>query len=247
VLIGYCEDGSETLNAEEKLLMDKIIVFGNSQGGALNYMYLTHDTPYEITAFTVDRKYIKEDTLFGLPVVPFEEIESIYPPDEYKMSINISYRKLNRLRAEKYAQAKAKGYHLISYVSSKAMTLHGLDIGDNCFIAEGTSIGPFVKIGNNVIISAGSIIGHHSVIKDHCFISPHAVVLGFTTIEPYCVIGANSTIRDGGITIARECIIGAGVLITRDTIERGVYINKSAELLPKRSNELSTWLTWGVK
>jgi sugar O-acyltransferase (sialic acid O-acetyltransferase NeuD family) len=227
--------------------MDKVIVFGNGQGGAMNYMYLTHDSPYEVAAFTVDREYIKEDTLFGLPVVPFEDIESIYPPDEYMMSLYISYRKLNRLRAEKYAQAKAKGYHLISYVSSKAMTLPGLDIGDNCFIGEGTSIGPFVKIGNDVIICGGSTIGHNSVIKDHCFISPHAVVLGFATIEPYCLIGANSIIKDGGITIARECIIGPGTLTTTDTIERGVYVNKPPELLPRRSNALSTWLTWGIK
>ena len=227
--------------------MDKVVVFGNGQAGTLNYSYLTHDTSYTVTAFTVDREYIEEDELCGLPVVPFEEIESIYPPDEYKMSVVVSYRAVNRLRAEKYDQAKAKGYHLISYVSSRATILSGLDIGDNTFIGENVSIGPFVKIGNNVFIGSGSVIGHNSVIKDHCFIGPHAVVLGSTPIEPYCVIGANSTIRDGGVTIARECIVGAGSVITKDTIERGIYVSGQAELMPKRSDELTAWLTWGMK
>jgi maltose O-acetyltransferase len=61
------------------------------------------------------------------------------------------------------------------------------------------------------------------------------------------VIGANSTIRDGGVTIARECIIGAGTLITKDTVEKGIYVSRPAELMPKRSDEVSAWLTWGMK
>lgn len=226
--------------------MDKVVVFGNGQPATTNYMYLTHDSPYEVVGFSVDRKYIKEDTLLGLPVVAFEEVESIYPPSEYRMSLCISYRDVNRLKAQKYAEAKAKGYELITYISSKVTSFPSVVVGDNCFIFENVSLGPFVKIGNDVYIGAGSIVGHNSVIKDHCFVGPHAVVLGSTTIEPYCVIGANSTIRDGGITIARECIIAAGASIGRDTKERGVYIGNPAELVPKPSNELGALLTWDV-
>jgi sugar O-acyltransferase (sialic acid O-acetyltransferase NeuD family) len=227
--------------------MDRVVIFGNGQPATMNYMYLTHDSPYKVAAFTVDREYIKEDTLLGVPVVPFEDVESIYPPNDHKMSLVISYRNMNRLKAEKYAQAKAKGYELITYISSKTMTFPGMVVGDNCFILEYSSIGPYARIGNDVFIGSGSIIGHNSIIKDHCFVGPHAVILGSTTVEPYCVIGANSTIKDGGIIIARECIIAAGVTITKDTEERGVYIGRPAELAPKRSNELSTWLTWGVE
>jgi len=227
--------------------MEKVVVFGNGPVASINYMALTHDSPYEVAAFTVDRSYIKEETLLGLPVVPFEDVESIYPPSEYKMSIVISYRKLNRVRAEKYDQAKAKGYQLINYISSKAVTFPDLIIGDNNFIWENASIGPFAAIGNNVFIGSGSLIGHHSIVKDHCYISPHAVILGSTTIEPYCVIGANATIRDGGLIIARECIIGAGAFINQNTREKGVYMGTQSRLAPKTSDELSTWLTWGMK
>ncbi|HKZ36321.1 MAG TPA: acetyltransferase [Chryseolinea sp.] len=227
--------------------MQRVIVFGNGQPAETNYFFLTHSLLYEVAAFTVDRAYIKENKLFGLPVVPFEDIESIYSPNEYKMSLLMSYRNLNKLRAEKYYQAKEKGYELISYVSPHAVTWPGLVIGDNCFIGDYSVISPFVEIGNNIQICSGSNVGHHCVIKDHCFISPGAVILGSATIEPYCLIGANSTIRDGGITIARECIIGAGVLINANTKERGVYINKRPELLSKPSDKLSTLLTWAMK
>jgi sugar O-acyltransferase (sialic acid O-acetyltransferase NeuD family) len=225
---------------------EKVVIFGATEAAILSHFYLTYDSPYEIIAFTVNRDYIKEETLCELPVVPFEDIVSIYPPSDCKMFVAIMFGRVNRTRAEKYYEAKAKGYELISYVSSKAVTWPGLVVGDNCLIGQSCSIGPFVKIGNNVSISGGSVVGHDSVIKDHCFLAAHTVILGLVTIEPYCFLGANSTIRDN-ITIARECIIGAGATITKSTRERGVYIDQPAELLPKRSDELSTWLTWGVR
>lgn len=219
--------------------MGKIVVFGNGQVASVGYFYLTHDSPHDVVAFTVDRAYIEKDKLFGLPVVPFEEVEVLYPPREHKMLVMISYRKVNKLRAEKYYQAKEKGYEFISYVSSRATSWPGLEVGDNCFIMEENVIQPFVRIGNNVIMWSGNHIGHHSIIKDHCFLASHVVVSGSVTIEPYCFIGVNATIRDN-ITIAAECVIGAGALILSDTREKGVYVGKAAELIPRESNKLST-------
>ena len=224
-------------------MTNKVLVFGNREVAAINYFYLTHDSPFEVVAFTVDQAYIKEETLCGLPIVPFEQVEAIYSPTTYKMSLFLGFRDVNRFRAKKYSQAKAKGYELISYVSSKAITWPDLVIGENSMITEAAVVQPYAKIGNNVMISSGTIVGHHSVIQDHCFLAAHTVLLGNVTVEPYCVLGANCTIKDG-ITIRRECIIGAGSYISEDTREKGVYINKPAELMPKSSDEFSRLLTW---
>lgn len=221
---------------------DKVVIFGTTEMAMMSHFYFTHDSPYEVAAFTVDRAFLKEETLFGLPVVPFEDIESLYPAGQYKMFVAILFGRLNRTRAEKYFQAKAKGYDLVSYVSSKAITWPGLSVGDNCYISPGSIVDPFVEIGNDVFI-AGSAVGHHCIIKDHCFLATHSVLLGGVTIEPYCFIGANSTIRHQ-VVIARECIIGAGATITKSTRERAVYAERPAELLPRPSNELGKWLTW---
>ena len=39
-----------------------------------------------------------------------EDIEKAFPPSEYKMFIALSYSNMNRIREEKYFEAKAKGY-----------------------------------------------------------------------------------------------------------------------------------------
>jgi len=217
--------------------MEKVVLFGIGELSRATYVCFTHDSPYEVAGFTVDKEYITQDTLFALPVVPFEEVESIYSPSEYKMFLPISYRRVNKLRAEKYYQAKDKGYKLVSCVSSRAVIYPGTTIGDNSFISDNTVLQPNVQIGNDVIIWSSNLIGHNARIEDHCFISSHVVVGGSTVVEPYCFLGLNATIRDN-ITIARECVIGAGALILQDTEKRGVYIGSTADLLPKRSNEL---------
>lgn len=224
--------------------MARVVVFGHAEMARITYFYLTHDSPHEVAGFTVDRARIAEDTLFGLPIVPFEDVQTIYSPREYKMAVPIGFSKVNKLRAAKYSDAKAKGYELISYVSSKAATWPGLVIGDNCFIYEGSAVGPYVTIGNDVVI-AGSSIAHDSIIGDHCFLAAHAVLLGAVTVGAYCVLGANSTCRHG-ITIGSECIIGAGATVTKSIPDRAVYVSRPAELLPKSSDVLSGWLTWPI-
>ena len=226
--------------------MAKVVIFGAAEAAVLMHFYLTHDSPHEVVAFTVDRDFLKEETLCGLPVVPFEDIESTYPSSDYKMFVAMFYGRVNRTRAENHSQAKAKGYQLISYISSRAVTWPGLVVGDNCFIGEACAIGPFVKIGNDVSIHLGSVVGHESIIKDHCFLAAHAVILGCVTLEPYCFLGGNSTIVNN-VTIARGCIIGAGVSISKNTQERGVYVGTPAGLLPKSSDAIGQWLTWPAK
>jgi len=210
--------------------LEKVVIFGTGSFGEVAYYYLTKDSRYEVVAFTADKGQFTEKEKFGLPVLPFENIEDICPPEKFRMFVAVAYRNLNKIRAKKYGEAKKKGYDLISYRCSKAIIWDNVEVGDNCFIFEANVIQPFVKIGNDVIVWSGNHIGHHSSIADHCFIASHAVISGHVKVGPYCFVGVNASIRDG-VTIARECTIGADALIIKDTKERGVYGGHPAKLL----------------
>src|SRR3712207_5994332 len=100
--------------------MARVVVFGTSQWAELAHFYLTHDSPHEVVAFTLDRDYIESGEYKGLPVVPYDEVEKFYPPQEFKMFIPMSFKRMNHVRAERYYDAKGRGYELVSYVSSQA-------------------------------------------------------------------------------------------------------------------------------
>ena len=208
--------------------MAEIVIFGTGAIAEIAHFYFRQDSEHEVVAFTVDREYLKSGQFCGLPVVPFEEAEKNYPPSGYKLFVALSYARINKIRAEKCAEAKSKGYHLVSYVSSRATTWPGLEVGENCLILEDNTIQPFVTIGNNVTLWSGNHIGHHSRIGDHCFIASHVVVSGGVTIKENCFIGVNATLRDH-ITVERECVIGAGCLITRSTKEKEVYAGQASQ------------------
>ncbi|HZN63104.1 MAG TPA: acetyltransferase [Planctomycetota bacterium] len=202
--------------------MSKVVIFGNSHWASLAHLYFKHDSPHDVVAFTVDREYLTDRIFEGLPVVPFDEVEAHYPPSEFDMFIPISFKKMGHLRADRYEQAKFKGYSLISYVSSKATTFPGFKCGDNCFILEDNTIQPYVQIGNDVVLWSGNHIGHHTVIKDHVTITSHVVISGSCVIESFSFLGVNATVRDETI-IARDTLIGAGTVILKDSNEYEVY------------------------
>jgi sugar O-acyltransferase (sialic acid O-acetyltransferase NeuD family) len=217
--------------------MSKVVIFGNSHWASLAAFYLKHDSPHAVAGFTVDGRYLSGDSFEGLPVVAFEEIQRTFSPDDFEMFVPVSFKRMNHLRAEKYAHAKGKGYDLISYVSTKATIWPGFQCGDNCFILEGNNIQPYVEVGSNVVMWSGNHIGHHSKIKDHVMITSHVVISGSCVVEPYTFLGVNATIRDETV-IARESLVGAGVTILEDTVEFNVYKAKTAVPAGIRSDEL---------
>jgi len=216
--------------------MKKVVLFGTQKMGEMAYFYFTKDSPMVPAAFALDAQYIDRREYYGLPVVAFEEVQQKYPPDDFDMFIAIGYAKLNRLRAEKYRQANEKGYRLVSYVSSKIMSLDPVETGDNCFILENQVIQPHVRFGNNVFVWSGNHFGHDVVVDDHTWVASHVVVSGNVKIGKHCFIGINASIRDG-IEIADETLVGAGAVMLRSSKPKDVYIGKQTEKYPLNSEQ----------
>src|SRR5437588_12423874 len=122
--------------------MARVVVFGLGQWASLAHFFFTHDSLHEVVAFTVDREYLTEDAAHGMPVVPFDEVEDRYPPSGFSLFVPVSFKRMNHARADKYWEAKEKGYELVSYVSSRATTFPDFHCGDNCFILEDNTIQP---------------------------------------------------------------------------------------------------------
>jgi len=219
------------------LKTQQIIVFGTGEIAELADFYFTHDSEYEVVGFTVDSAYIKQSKLRGRPVLPFEQIGEQFPSDRYGFFVAVSYAKINAVRAEKVAAARAKGYRLVSYLSRRATVFPGFDLKQNCFILENNTIQPFASIGANVTLWSGNHIGHHSIIEDDVFFASQAVVSGGVRIGQGSFVGVNVTIRDH-VTIGKKCVLGAGALVLEDQPDFSVIAPRGTERSPVPSTRL---------
>ena len=215
----------------------KLILFGTGSFAELAHHYFDEDSEYEVVAFTANKEYIESDTFHDLPLVPFEEVDKLYPPSEHEMHIAVAYNKLNAARYAAYNEAKTKGYKLANYIYSKIKTWKNNVFGDNIFIFEDNTIQPYVEFGSNIVLWSGNHIGHHSTIGSHTFLTSHVVISGFVKVGEFCFFGVNATVRDS-IEIADKTVVGAGTLILKSTKEEELYIGARTNPVEKKSTTL---------
>jgi len=217
--------------------MKRLVIFGAGQIGQVARYYFAEDSGYTPIAFTMDAAYIEADHALGLPVLPFEEIEQRFSPDDCDLFVAMGYGKLNQSRQSKVAEARAKGYRIAHYVSSRAWVWKGFEPKDNLFLLEHNTVQPFVTIGENTTVWSVNHIGHHTAIGDNVFIASHAVISGSVTIGDNCFIGVNATVGDN-LTVGSRTVVGAGALLLHDTPEAGVYAPAETEKSKVPSNRL---------
>jgi sugar O-acyltransferase (sialic acid O-acetyltransferase NeuD family) len=200
--------------------MKNLIIYGVGAQAEMAYSYFGTDSDFRIIAFTIEQSYLKASTFLNLPLLPFEEIENYFHPDEADMFIAIGPIKLGSVLENNCSLAKSKGYRLVSYYPSSTKKHFIPDYGENCFFDPGSLFHSFVKVGRGTKIN-NSQVGHHTEIGDFCFLSS-AIIGGKVIIEDCVFLGMRATIKEG-VRIGKGSIIGMGALITRDVEPYSVY------------------------
>lgn len=219
---------------------EDILLIGDGEFAEIAYEYFTYDSTYRVVAFVVEKEYLTKDSLYDLPIIPFEEMEQYYAPTQYKVFVAINSTKLNRPRTRLYHEVKSKGYEVVSYISSKAFVWPNVTIGENSFIFEHNVLQHHARVGNNVIMWSGNHIGHRSVIKDNCFITSQVVIAGHCEIGESCFLGVNSTLNDS-IKIAKDCLISSGAVVNKHTKAGFIYSGN-----PAKAHKITSYRYYGI-
>jgi len=206
--------------------MEKLIIYGNGKISQIIYHFLKKQ--FKVIAFTVDSKFIKEKSIYKLPVIAFENIENFCDPNVNNLIIAVGYIDMNNVREQKYFEAKQKGFNFINYIHPSVEIHDNFQIGENNVILDQVSIQPYSKIGNSNFIWSNAVLGHGTCIENTNWIASNATISGDTIIKSKCFIGVNSTIGHN-ITIERENFIGAHTLVTKNTKINEVYISKEGD------------------
>lgn len=126
-----------SFNSIRNVMAEALVIYGSGQMAEVAFARLRCDDRYEIVGFVVDRAHLPGDSLCGLPIVPFEDVEQHFPAASVRLFISVGPVQCNRVRADRFVQAKQRGYRFISYVSAHAIRIETMAI----FSALGAKMG----------------------------------------------------------------------------------------------------------
>ena len=209
--------------------MKKLIVYGAGCYGEIFYHEVCMYNSVEIVAFTVNQAYLDTPEFCGLPVVPFEEVKKVFPPEEYDMVVLTSPKKI-RTRKDMYVKAKELGYNLANYVSPRAIIEPGVIMGDNNIIFSDAFIGHHAILGNDNIIRQKVYLGHQSEMKDHNIIVANCTLGGRSKIGSLSFFGLGMVGRDC-VSYGDEAFVGLGSVVTKDVEDYATVVGCPAKVV----------------
>jgi sugar O-acyltransferase (sialic acid O-acetyltransferase NeuD family) len=216
--------------------MKKVVVYGNTTLSKMLFYDAVGSVDFEIVCFTVDKEYLQNTELLGLPQLDFAKIEKTYPPDEYDMIAVLSGYRCMRDREKMFLKAKGKGYYLRNYVSPKADFSPTINLGENNIVMAQSHIGIGGSMGNNNIIRQNAYLGHDFHLGNNNFIGPGCSIGGNCMIGNTCFIGLGATITNN-ITIEDETLIGAGSVVIRNTEPFSKNVGNPAKIIGYHKEE----------
>ena len=203
--------------------MTDIVVFGIGKITDVMVSLLETRGDLAIKGFTCDRDFVTSTESHGRRVVPFDEVEGVFPPSRYRMLIAIGYHDLNRIRQDRCNEAAAKGYELVSWISPAAHVPASCSFGVNTIVMPGAALQPYSRLGDGVFVWHNAVVGHHATIGDHCWLASNCTISSAAVLGERCFVGVNAAIGHN-LTIGNDNLIGAGAIVTRSTEPSGVYI-----------------------
>ena len=207
----------------------KSVIVGAGTYGEVYLAYL-QESGIEVVGFLDDNANLHGTLIKEVPVLGgidlLDKIKDMYQIEAVYCPIGN-----NQLRTHVLTMARNYGLQTPNFIHHSVNLASNVQIGCRVYVLPNTTIMPFVKIEDDVMISIGSNIAHHSVLRQGVFIS-NGVNLGASLIvEKYAYIGMGATIMTGVKLLGEDCLIGAGAVVIKDVNKNAVMAGVPAKLL----------------
>lgn len=193
----------------------KIVILGCGRKGKEVKDFIERYDLFEVAAFTVNKKYMTEDTFEGLPVYPLEELDKTFNKNEiYTFAASSHFNYLNRVKRILYNELKERGYKVANLISPLA-TVKTKALGDGNWINDFAYIDEETEIGSNNVLCSYAYIAHYSHIGSHNFFGIRSLIAGGVHIKNQCFVGIGATVFNM-VHIGEKCIVGAGTIVKKN-------------------------------
>jgi len=150
---------------------------------------------------------------------------SIKAPVDLSHEHGVGHVAIGDIKARYYWSLKLEdlGFAMETIVHNTAAVSKFCDMETGCFIAAHSVVAPDSSLGKSVIVNHGAIIDHDCKVGHFSHIAPNATLGGGVTIGKNCLVGAGAVILPG-VKIADDVIVGAGAVVVSDIIEKSVTV-----------------------
>lgn len=205
-----------------------MFIYGNKSIAEVVFEYACG--AHSIEAFLVEKAHYHSDTMRGLPVVAYEELND---SDKQGSSIlnAVGYVGMNKVRERIFRKLKRDGFKLPPFIAEPNGFCTNASIDEGSIILDGVSLQPRCKIGPNNLIWSNCVVGHGASIGGSNWIAAGAVIGGNSCVGDRCFFGLNSGMAHN-VTLADETYLGAGVIISRCSEKGDVFVNENPNRIP---------------
>lgn len=135
--------------------------------------------------------------------------------------IGVGNNAIRKTIAERY------NVNWVSIVHPTAQIAFNAEIGKGTVVMANAVINVCATVGEHCIINTGAIVEHDNVIENYAHISPNVALGGTVRIGSLTHVGIGATVNNN-IDICADCTIGAGTVIVKNIIEKGIYVGVPA-------------------
>ena len=194
--------------------MEKLLLIGAHEVAKEVKCFVEDYGLFEIVGYSVNRKYIKDNAIDGLPVIPLEELDNEIDRETTKVFMAISWgQRLNQVRKDIFNELKARGYSFANLIAPRAVIMTD-DIGEGNWFHDFSYIGHKTVIGDNNDFRPFSTIGHYTSVGSHNHFSK-CTVGGVAKLGDCNFVGMQAIVFNR-VNIGNKNFIGAGTIVKKD-------------------------------
>ncbi len=112
------------------------------------------------------------------------------------------------------------------------VTIHGVELGQNCFVPEGCLLGYGCTLGDFVACRLGVVVSHDARVGNNVSLAVRATIGGRSVIEDECFLGAASTVVQA--RVGRGSTVGAGAVVLDDVAPGSTVVGIPARPILRR-------------
>jgi len=143
--------------------------------------------------------------------------------------VTVGHIKDAALRIKLHHKIVVAGGRLATIVASSAHVSKYAEIGEGSVIMHHAVVNADAKIGKGCIINTFANIEHDARVGDFCHISTGAMINGNCVVGNETFFGSQSVMVNG-LEITAGCVIGAGSLVRKNAMQKGIYSGNPATL-----------------